>query len=306
MPGDRLFNRRGFTLVELLVVIAIIGVLVALLLPAIQAAREAARRVQCQNHLKQIGIALNVYEGVHKQYPIGVWGSLSLNNNYDDDGFGWAVWLLPHMEQQALYQLVAPKELPGVFQTTFAATGKIIRGGDTPLAVFRCPDSQLGTLSPGMAAYQKGYATSDYKGNTGLGDSGIFFKRFDGAAVGYKVVRPADVTDGVSNTIAFGESSYYWGPNEIEDWPIWLGAPGTDEATQFKTEIPAPLNCKVTAKSIENLTSAVDDDCAFSWHEGGAFFAMADGSVHFLLDTIDDNTYIYLGTKNDGIVTNVW
>jgi prepilin-type N-terminal cleavage/methylation domain-containing protein len=292
----------GFTLVELLVVIAIIGVLVALLLPAIQAARESARRIQCQNHLKQMGLALNTYEGVHKQYPIGVWDGQTTTEGYINDGYGWAVWLLPHMEQQPLYQKIAPKPMPGVFQITFTTTGKIIPGGDAILDVFRCPDSQLVPIVESPTAYRNGYATSDYKACNGQGDSGMFFTRSGGFAVGYKVVRPADVTDGLSNTIAFGESAYYDG-KDIKDWPIWLGGPGSNEPILFKTDMLSLIDCGISPKSLDRFIMAIDDDCAFSWHEGGAYFSMGDGSVHFLWDTIDPDLYFNLGTKNDGQTT---
>src|SRR5262245_11107518 len=107
------FERRpAFTLIELLVVIAIIGLLVALLLPAIQAARESARRNQCQNNLKQLGLALNNYAEMKKKYPNGVADGTV---GFVDDGFGWAVWLLPQLEEQPLYDRIKPKESPGIF-----------------------------------------------------------------------------------------------------------------------------------------------------------------------------------------------
>jgi prepilin-type N-terminal cleavage/methylation domain-containing protein len=315
----------GFTLVELLVVIAIIGLLVGLLLPAIQAAREAARRSQCQNNLKQQGLALINYEQQHKRYPIGVFGDIVANNNRAD-GFGWAVWLLPQLEEQPLYDRIAPKETPGIFRTTFTTTKTIIPGGDTVLPVFRCPTSELPPravdLEPALMA-GNGYATSDYKACTGEGDSGIFFKRSDGWNANKETrVRARDVTDGLSKTIALGESAYYIdvGAGRYTDWPIWMGAYGggdPDEAVLFKTQPPSEINCRVAQKSLPSLRrnyalGPVDDDCAFSWHDGGAFFAFADGSVHFLVESISDSNntnsdnmsliYRRLGTKDDGLV----
>jgi prepilin-type N-terminal cleavage/methylation domain-containing protein len=305
-------TRCGFTLVELLVVIAIIGILVALLLPAVQAAREAARRSQCQNNLKQMGLALNNFTEIKKRYPMGVSdGAIGFQN----DGYGWAVWLLPYLEEQPLYDQIKPTEYPGIFIWTYNLTKKIIPGGDAPLPVFRCPTSEL--LShvnemPPQWVHANGYATSDYKACNGEGDNGIFFRRADGLAaiqggtkMNYTRSRPADVTDGISKTIAFGESAYYEtvdlvGTAIIFDWPIWLGAYGTDEAVLFKTDANALINCLIVPKSIANFSRAMDDDCAFSWHEGGAFFAFADGSVHFLVEEIDIDDYRHLGSKNDG------
>jgi prepilin-type processing-associated H-X9-DG protein len=278
---------------------AIIGALVGLLLPAVQAARESGRRMTCQNNLKQMGIALHNYHSTYEVFPLGV--ASAAGGNYDDDGFGWAVSLLPHLEEQALFDLINPDWLPGVFSRTYVATRKIIPGGDTVLPIFRCPTSELpAQIERGLPFYQ-GYATSDYKACNGKGDSGMFYKVSDGKAAGYLRVRIPDVTDGLSQTIALGESSYYH-LNDIADWPIWIGTPGTDEAVLFKTQDPSVINCRVHPKSTAGFRTAVDDDCAFSWHNEGAYFAFADGSVHFLFESIDFTVYESLGTKNDGNV----
>ncbi|HMP07812.1 MAG TPA: DUF1559 domain-containing protein, partial [Lacipirellulaceae bacterium] len=323
---------HGFTLVELLVVIAIIGVLVALLLPAIQAAREAARRAQCQNNVKQLGIALNNYVDIRKWYPIGVRGGTV---GFVDDGYGWATQLLPQLEQQALFERIHNKQLvhndgtvpyPGITFFHHAARGGIIPGGDTVLTALRCPSSQLDAHATNMGnqwRHANGYATSDYKASTGLGDNGIFFKIYDGLnatwngdKMFYERTRPADVTDGLSQTIAFGESAYYLIERDgtSNRWPVWIGGygNGADESALFKTDQNAPINCRILAKAIDAFRvkvnpfdppGPVDDDCAFSWHEGGAYFGFADASVHFLRDDIDVRVYEYLGTKNDGNVT---
>jgi prepilin-type N-terminal cleavage/methylation domain-containing protein len=325
-------SAAGFTLVELLVVIAIIGVLIALLLPAVQAARESARRAQCQSHLKQLGIALNNYTDARKRYPIGVLGGVGANV---DDGYGWATQLLPQLEQQAVYRLLHDKALvtntgvvpyPGIVERHYRATGRIIGGGDAALDVFRCPSSQLPSHAANLNAvwrHANGYATSDYKACTGLGDNGIFFKpddgskaRWNGDRMWYEQTRPQDVTDGLSQTIAFGESGYYLvqrAGGTINRWPVWIGGygQGADEAALFKTNAESPINCEITPKSFDGFlerTAATrppgprGDDCAFSWHEGGAFFTFADASVHFLSEGIDVKTYGNLGTKNDGNV----
>jgi prepilin-type N-terminal cleavage/methylation domain-containing protein len=305
----RLFRRGGFTLVELLVVIAIIGILIALLLPAVQAVRESARRMQCQNNLKQQGLALLSFHDRSNKFPFGLYGGVDIskadpcNTLYTDDGYGWAVALLPNLEEQAVYDLINPDWKPGVFARAFKAGVKTIPGGDTQIAIFRCPSSELLPHAPDTNQFSGGYATSDYKACNGLNDHGMFWKPCDGAKYvqGEAVVRIKDVTDGLSQTIALGESSYYRLPL---DWPIWFGAPRVNDATLFKTSKPSVINCAMAPKTPDNLkmggTGPVDDDCAFSWHDSGAYFAFGDGSVHWLNEDIDFDIYTYLGTKDDG------
>jgi prepilin-type N-terminal cleavage/methylation domain-containing protein len=341
----------AFTLVELLVVIAIIGILVALLLPAVQAAREAARKTQCQNNLKQNALAVIGYTDVEGRYPIGVLGgkptvlSSSLTGDdepaagFCDKGVGWIPWILPHLEQQALYDQFFdrtglnlgagdPFPFPNMLQFGPAILGiPVWRGADTILPSFRCPSSDLPSHAEDCSpSHVNGYATSDYKGNGGFGDEGIFHHLCDraratqrgGTLINY--VRPENVEDGLSNTLLIGESAYYirsraeGGVVGNLDWPVWAGGVASDEHTIFKTDENAPINCNISSKSIDNFwygtqpgasildqaPGPVDDDCAFSWHEGGAFFAFCDGSVHFLNENIDMELYKNLGQRNDG------
>ena len=294
-------RNRGFTLVELLVVIAIIAMLVTLLLPAVQAAREAARLTNCKNNLKQIGLALLNYESTQGAFPMGVYGG---EGGDEDDGYGWATKLLPHIEEQGVYDLIAksyiegkPHEDPWDHPGIFGDTRSMIPGGDALLDAFICPSSIVPTHSP--AGLSKGYAKSDYKGSNGFGDFGIFWKVRDGAAI--KRISPIkikDVTDGLSKTIAIGESAYV---PETKDFPVWIGAPGSDEPALFKTQPPSTINCRVRQKVLDPFASRpIDDDCAFSWHQGGAQFSFADGSVHFLSESIEWMTYQNLGDRRDG------
>ncbi len=292
-------ERTGFTLVELLVVIAIIGALVGLLLPAVQAARAAARLTQCTNNLKQQGLALHSYHGANGRLPLRAYTSAS--GQYDDDGFGWAVPLLPHLEEQALFDTIDPDFEPGTFLLAFWQTGSKVPGGDISIPVFRCPSSQLPSHVDGSWPGHNGYATSDYKACNGWGDNGLFYKVSDGLRSGNKIVRFKNIKDGLSKTIALGESAYY---GTVSDWPVWIGAVRSDEIVLFKTQEPSIINCGVVPKSMDRLRYAVDDDCAFSWHDGGALFAFADGSVQFLPESINFDVYKFMGTKDDGNVIN--
>ena len=194
-------GRHGFTLVELLVVIAIIGILVALLLPAVQAAREAARRMQCSNNLKQIGLGIHNYADTYKRLPSEIlgWGPgqpssiAGVATTDDDDGFGWACAILPFVEQSALYDRVGPNGLPSVFEQWSQANPTTPwPGAETPLGIYKCPSSILPAIVPTTwsppgntygalpmhRTWWVGYATNDYKsaGGSCNGDNGPLHK----------------------------------------------------------------------------------------------------------------------------------
>ena len=316
-------SRAGFTLVELLVVIAIIGILVGLLLPAVQATRESARRAQCANNLKQIGIALHLFHDGARHLPRGVYGHPDSNHPYDEDGLGWASKLLPHLEQSVLYEQLRRNDqlgaqsswTPGIYAVA-AATGNRVSGADVQLASFRCPSSVLEGIATGDTSGNPsspvGYATSDYKASRGYCGRGLFWRTAEGLRIrecertisgqtvsvqkeAYSKVRFASVEDGLSNTIAVGEASYYL---KVSHWPIWSGAAGKDENTLFKTD--SPINCDFSGSLALGQGTDGDDDCAFSWHPGGAQFTFADGSVHFLREDLDLETYRNLGDRFDG------
>ncbi|MBX3435325.1 MAG: DUF1559 domain-containing protein [Pirellulales bacterium] len=303
----------AFTLVELLVVIAIIGVLVALLLPAVQAAREATRRTSCFNNVRQFPLAALSYHDVHGAFPSGVAGGLVARQ---EEGYGWGVAILPYVEQKPLYDLIAPdwKEAPA--RRAYAATSKIVPGGEAQLALFRCPSSGLEPTSIGTnLVFADGYGTSDYKACNGgidlgiqdaaaalsLKDRGLYCTRRECLDSGNERVSIRHVTDGLTHTIAFGESAYY--PlNEPRKWPVWFGGVVEDESALFRTDDSNVINCGIYVKSVDGFAAALDDECAFSWHDGGAVFGMADGVAKFIRETIDFRVYNSLGNKDDGQV----
>jgi prepilin-type N-terminal cleavage/methylation domain-containing protein/prepilin-type processing-associated H-X9-DG protein len=304
-----ILRRRGFTLVELLVVIAIIGVLVALLLPAVQSAREAARRQTCLNNLKQMGLAMHNYEGTWKVLPVGIMGGITADT---DDGWAWGTAILPFVEQQALFTQLNPNGRPRAVRNNFEATGsgRQIAGGETPLKVYRCPSSQLPKVVgptdrlPGAGVYPPssrlfiGYAVSDYKGNGGgcVNDGdGVIGKLSE-----IPWQRFAEITDGLSNVPLVGESAYITGnagPTATEDWPVWAVGPGSDESIRYEAGTSVPINCRCTPTTMVN---AVNDDCAFSWHAAGAQFVFCDGSVKFVSQNVAAQTWCRVNSKNDG------
>jgi prepilin-type N-terminal cleavage/methylation domain-containing protein len=274
--------QRGFTLVELLVVIAIIGILVALLLPAIQAAREAARRSACTNNLKQITLALLNFHDGKREFPRGAY--TAPKEPRTEDGLGWASKILPQLEEQSIYDRIKNNNLPitaglpnyrddpwqpWIFRVAHNAGMRPIAGGDVVLQVFRCPSVDLPTHTPddGAETPHSGYAGSHYKASRGPCDRGMFWRTQEGLKTGSCTVpfdwnrdgvaggpgdelshdrmtriRIQDVTDGTSKTIAIGEAAYYV---EQEDFPIWLGTSGEDGSILFKTE--QQIGCGISA-----------------------------------------------------------
>ena len=347
--GPARLSRRGFTLIELLVVIAVIAILVSLLLPAVQQAREAARRSQCQNNLKQMGLALHNYHSTFKMMPPGGWGleefGRSRSGNDADwpafNGYGWAVSLLPFMDQQPLYDEIPFKGLPGVFQlwyeggtgtdgagreVTLTAMNEPIPQGRLQLSIFRCPSSTMPDEAPAswfppcdpqspvggsdcrgydIFEYKVGYATSDYKACWGVDGQGMFSTPTDGVYTPFAAAVPArfaSVRDGLTNTIAFGESAYC--PDFY--WPTWIGMTGggstADASVLFHTDtggrFPATINGGVGVNDMQHASSRY---CAFTQHQGDiCHFALGDGSVQSLTTNIANDVYERLGQKNDG------
>lgn len=322
--------KQGFTLVELLVVIAIIGILVALLLPAIQAAREAARRTQCVNNLKQIGLAVSNYHDVWNQFPPGGPGT---GNHPNNDGYRISAWvrILPFMEQEALYEQL---NLTGPFRHVPNETlPEGIRVRHQQISVMRCPSDSFPDFSPssgddrwavGNYPASAGSQTSNSSGSNCGSGCNLFNafaenlpggnptwgnvtdpRRISGMFNYYGAnIRLADVTGGTSNTLLAGETvggcmgagqrQSWWHPNSGGAWGVTI----------------TPLNNWTTCESArpEQIT---DPDCShvdcwnFSYgfrsrHPGGVNFVFVDGSIHFISETIEHaNVYQALGSRRE-------
>lgn len=301
-------RRPAFTLVELLVVIAIIGILIALLLPAVQAAREAARRSDCTNKLKQLVLATHnhhdTYQTLPRNYDPNAYG-------YDNNGRGWS-WIaqtLPFLEQRALYDStgIAQTPDPDTFANRATAFG-------TPLKAVQCPSDNTigdGTATGGRANVSIRVGLTSYKGvcgsnwgwgsfqntgpsgnNNGLdaGD-GIFSRNDGGTKPSPKRRNFADITDGLSNTYMIGEDLS--GLNQHCSWPHSNHATGT---------CAIPLNNGLVAgQPGYNSPGSWDNLYSFrSRHPGGGQFAMADGSARFVSETIDLTVYRQLATRSGG------
>ncbi len=289
---------KAFTLVELLVVIAIIGILVGLLLPAVQAAREAARRMQCSNNLKQLGLAAHNYHDAYNKFPIGHhFVGTPFNGASRGLAHGYSLSLLPYIEQGNLYNQF-DQRFP-IFEKTITRNG-ILAG--TPLATFSCPsDIKPPTIDLASEAIRPA-ATTSYKGVNGsyngyhaAGESsqlrnGIF-ERDSRGNFGIR-----DMTDGTSNTFLFAETK--WGMNPQ----------GRTRAYLYGAADPGALTSGFAAGATECLfvngfaainwiVSGLGNRTAGSFHTGGAQFTLGDGSVHFVSENIDHSQSGWFATN---------
>lgn len=280
---------KGFTLVELLVVIAIIGILVALILPAVQAAREAARRTSCFNNLKQIALATHHYHDTFHTFPPG-WIGVDPNTNQPwvegVGGWGWAMHLLPFLEQSNLQAQIRPM---APIVDVYHAPVRI-----APLAAFRCksdpgiatfglgdennPSTVLTTLATGN--YVGVFGTTELEDCEGL-PPGVQCMG-NGAFWHMQGARMADFVDGTSSTLIIGERSSRVG------YSTWTGVvPGGEEAFARILGV-ADHSPNSQGVHLDDFTSE---------HPAGTNFALADGSVRLILETIDMTVYQALATR---------
>jgi len=325
----RIHSRTAFTLVELLVVIAIIGILIGLLLPAVQSVREAARMIQCKNNLKQIGLGMLQHMEAHEHFPSGGWG-WSWAGGDPDRGFGlkqyggWGYNLLPFIEQQALHDMAAG----GTDLEKFAAAGQ---RNVTPLPIFHCPSRRraIAYPNPSMSKWRHIAATrmpnnarTDYcahassthsqssasKANNepksvAAGDGGFNWPDFsDHTGVVYvrSMVTAGDIRDGMTNTYMVGEKyinpdNYHTG-QDLGDNHVYCMGHNNDTVrwTYYHASSPGL-----------SLTPRQDRPGVNSWvsfgspHAAGCNFVFCDGSVRTIGFSIDPLTNSYLGNRRD-------
>jgi prepilin-type N-terminal cleavage/methylation domain-containing protein/prepilin-type processing-associated H-X9-DG protein len=310
-------NRRAFTLVELLVVIAIIGILIALLLPAVQAAREAARRTQCANNLVQLGIALQNYEAAHETLPPGVVDpTRPIRSEPKGYHMSWLVQLLPYIEEQVTFKHVDFSV--GVYDKKNAPVRLV------QIGMFSCPSEWVGSGK----RWQSNYAGChhDVEAPIDRDNHGVFFLN--------SMIRPRDIPDGTSHTIFVGEKtndSFGLGwmsgtratlrntgtmVNQTtvlqQTGDPWASVLGRDEVVpgeegMFGEEAalePGEADSEIEGEAAEQPEVFAGSKLAVggfgSVHPGGANFLFGGGSVRFVSETIDPPTYQQLGHRADG------
>ncbi len=346
--------RRGFTLIELLVVIAIIAVLIALLLPAVQQAREAARRTQCKNNLKQLGLALHNYHDITvNTFPPGY---ISVNQAGNLSGWGWMGMILPQIDSAPLYNLLTstttvPNFNSGLFALTTA--GPTLQTVSSPITAFRCPSDVGSTIvgvstiagTPVSATTQFGRST--YVGvvgtdpawvnaTTGGATAGVgalngaapwivggAIGNFNGTTLGTGIVATTataqqyggmfgansvrgfrEMTDGSSNSIVVGErySPSLSGASQLVIGDAtWVGATDNSSALgqgSVLGEASFPINAFNKGSTTRPQTTGFG-----SLHVGGCHFLIGDGTVRFISENVDMNTFRQLSRVADGAVT---
>ena len=280
---------RGFTLVELLVVIAIIGVLVALLLPAVQRAREAARRIDCQGRIKQLNLAMLNFESARKKFPSG-------SRSTEDLSWGFSAQLLPYIEEGQLFETIEMTDRSCGIVVMELQDQNLLDPTSSLVGLLVCPSDPHGgeSLMSGPNGPNPGTADAgllfpgSFLGVSGTVETPGFCPR-DGATDGNGMlysdseVRFRDVRDGTSKTLIIGERGI---PRDLGwGWPICGGS-------ECEHYISSQRGLGIEGRRQSNVLRNF-----WSWHDGGVYFAYVDGSTHFISSDVDNQVYQAYATR---------
>ena len=310
--------KSAFTLVELLVVIAIIGILIALLLPAVQAAREAARRMQCSNNLKQVGLALHQYASAYKVFPPGGLVGINPDNGNTICGTSFWVCILPYVEQANIND---PFEVSRGYIPNSPSNKELLHNHVFPY--MNCPSSTLPSFRS-LEAFIQGPFYAGISGSGGPNrpfakdvDPGMmpYIGRLStaGVLILHRSVTAGEITDGLSNTMALGEQSDWLEGSDGE--PVDCRSDLGCGFCMGPCDFPNPRVCQRTfnltcvlhrinekSASATGVCNSGPNSPIQSAHPGGANVAFADGSIQFLLDATDINLLYNLADRNDGSI----
>lgn len=330
-------KKHGFTLVELLVVIAIIGILIGMLLPAVQQVREAARRMECSNKIRQLALACHNYHSAHDHFPSGVVTDKTLDYSSSNGlresltgfrGAPWSVAVLPYIEQDNVYDnLEQDQEFSRSFRAGLDTSAVNYIPGRIPIETFKCPsigDQDFGidytgsdqaypdSLAPSPGAPNGAIGShSHYLGVTGGGVHGTHSEvqhtgRSNRVFYGNGILsvgsetRLTSITDGSSNTFMIGESN-------LQSWDMTWSSSFKNGGLAVAYTV-AGCNIPPNTFDADSVSSHTYDFVSRSFggsHTGGTNFSNGDGSTHFISDNVDLNTYYFLGIRNDGSVVDV-
>ncbi len=298
--------RRGFTLIELLVVIAIIAILIALLLPAVQQAREAARRSQCKNNLKQVGLALHNYHDTFTVFPYAQMSGSSLAPGAAARNQNGLVMLLPYIDQAPLYNTFNFSQPFGKYNSTSAPVNVIVAPNltakSTKITSFMCPsDAGAPFINDDPTYYGCGTTGPSWKSSYGLSVNGTHLLpawTAYGAASrtafgGNSNASMRDFRDGTSNTVAVCENVFECNSGRISPWACVQHAGTGTNLTGGRINRFMPTNPGTLIDYNQNASSS---------HVGGCHVLLADGAVRFVSENTNSQTLIYLAYIADGQV----
>lgn len=314
-----MLKRKGFTLVELLVVIAIIGILIGMLLPAVQQVREAARRTACKNNMRQIGLAIHNYESSFKKFPPGV-QQLDPSTISTTHGL-WSVttWLLPNMEQQNVYDVLDPRSTNSITsRLADPDAAEVIAVLTTPLSTFLCPSDSAPRLNEERANFE-GMNNEAHAPTNFVFANNARLDPFDTSTVAYCNAFAADnptgafcdeaqtmgsmTGDGTSNTIMISERSYEAQNKTISNAPA--GAALLYGARGYETPAPSATSgmqdvAFATFGGINSNDANQRRQGISSFHSGGVNVVLGDASTQFLTSTTSDVVFNQLVNVRDG------